>query len=183
MKKAFFLSSVTLWLCVSAGIAAAAVNTAGVPNFQKVNDSVYRGAQPTEEGFKNLAAMGVKTVVDLREPGEHSQAREEAWVKADGMRYVSVPLRGMSAPPDGEVQKVLGILNDPSAGPVFMHCRRGADRTGTMVACYRISHDHWTTRNALNEARTLGMHFYEWAMQDYVTKFGAMELTGSASAR
>jgi hypothetical protein len=57
----------------------------GVPNFQKVNDGVYRGAQPTDLGFRNLAGLGIKTIIDLRLTGEHSEAEEERIVKANAM--------------------------------------------------------------------------------------------------
>jgi protein tyrosine/serine phosphatase len=77
----------------------------------------------------------------------------------------------MSAPPDAKVAKILAILNDESAGPVFVHCRRGADRTGTVIACYRISHDHWDNRKALDEARSMGMSFFERSMQSYVARY------------
>jgi tyrosine-protein phosphatase SIW14 len=169
-----------VWLSVAAALASGQV--AGVSNFQKVNDQVYRGGQPTSDGFKNLAAMGVKTVIDLRLIGEHSQAEEENWVEADGMCYLSIPLKGMSAPPEAEVANILAILNDPSAGPVFVHCRRGADRTGTILACYRISHDHWENRQALQEARGLGMSFLERAMQNFVLRFNPGEPKVVASA-
>ncbi len=160
-------------IIASVGMATAfGATVAGVPNFQKVNDSVYRGGQPSEEGFKSLATMGVKTVLDLRETGEHSQGQEETWVQADGMRYISLPLKGLAAPMDADVAKALAILNDPAAGPVFVHCRRGADRTGTILACYRISHDHWNNVSALKEARGLGMRFFEKAMQNYVKRYG-----------
>ena len=153
-------------------LAAAAISSAqvaGVPNFQKVNDRIYRGGQPTRDGFKNLAGLGVVTVIDLR--GEHSQANEEAAVKSAGMRYVSIPLKELSAPRDVDVSRTLAILNDSSVGPVFMHCRRGADRTGTIVACYRVSHDHWDNRKALEEARGYGMSRLERGMQHYILRF------------
>lgn len=153
----------------SAALASAQV--AGVPNFQKVNDHLYRGGQPSRDGFAHLAAIGVKTVIDLRGIGEHSQAQEQTWVSGDGMRYVSIPMGQLSAPQDAEVVKALSILNDSSAGLVFVHCRRGADRTGTIVACYRISHDHWDNRKALDEARGYGMSRFERAMQHYILRF------------
>jgi uncharacterized protein (TIGR01244 family) len=149
---------------------------AGVPNFQKVNDAVYRGAQPTDEGFKALAGLGIKTVIDLREIAEHSQADEEKAVKANGMRYVSVPMKGMSSPTAEQVSSVLAYLNDENSGPVFVHCRRGADRTGTVIACYRIAHDHWQNDKALSEARSLGMSWFERAMQHYVQAFSGAVL-------
>jgi hypothetical protein len=87
------------WLCIGVlPTACLAGELAGVPNFQKVNDGVYRGAQPSELGFKNLAGLGIKTVLDLRLIGEHSGADEERAVKANAMRYVSVPMKGMHTP-------------------------------------------------------------------------------------
>jgi protein tyrosine/serine phosphatase len=157
-----------------------------LPNFQKVNDHVYRGGQPSNEGFRTLAKLGVKTIVDLREIGEHSQAEEARIVKAEGMQYVSVPMKGMSAPSEEQMSRVLALLNDESGGPVFIHCRRGADRTGTVIAAYRIGHDHWENKNALNEAKGLGMGFWEKAMQHYVLHYAATapapSVAGSADA-
>jgi protein tyrosine/serine phosphatase len=166
-----FLRAVTFAACLASLAAVASAQVAGVHNFLKVNDQVYRGAQPSDLGFKNLAGLGVKTVIDLREIGEHSQTEEESWVKLDGMHYISIPMKGLSAPTDSEVTKVLAIMNDSTAWPVFIHCRRGSDRTGTVVACYRISHDHWQNRKALHEARQMGMSFLERAMQSYVMRY------------
>jgi len=69
-----------------------------LPNFQKVDDPFYRGAQPTNSGFKDLAERGIKTVGDLRDISEHSQADEQKAVTDLGMRYVSVPMQGMATP-------------------------------------------------------------------------------------
>ena len=158
-----------LLICSAGAVIAASMD--GVPNFQKVNDGLYRGGQPTQGGFKELAGLGVKTIVDLRLPDEHSRAEEKKWVEALGMRYINVPLRGLSAPSATDVAQILAIFNDSSAGPVFVHCRRGADRTGTVVACYRISHDRWENRKALDEARGYGMRVWERAMQHYVMHY------------
>jgi tyrosine-protein phosphatase SIW14 len=166
-----------IFFAVCLGVTAT-IASAQVPNFQKLNEKVYRGAQPSSDGFKYLAGLGVKTVIDLRLPDEHSQADEEKWVKSDGMQYLSIPLRGLSAPPDQAVSKILAILNDPSAGPVFVHCRKGADRTGTILACYRISHDHWENRKALEEARGLGMSVFERAMRNYVLRYKGGDTPG-----
>jgi protein tyrosine/serine phosphatase len=77
----------------------------------------------------------------------------------------------MSAPSPQNVAKVLALFNDASAGPVFVHCRRGADRTGTVIACYRISHDGWENHKALQEAKSDGMSWTEIAMKHYVLGF------------
>jgi tyrosine-protein phosphatase SIW14 len=148
--------------------AAAGTGMAGVGNFQKVNDHVYRGAQPTEQGFQTLAKLGIQTVVDLQEVGDARSVSEATWVKAAGMQYISVPMKGMETPSDENVAKVLALLENTSTGPVFVHCHRGADRTGGVIACYRIEHDHWENIKALAEARSLGMSWYQLAIQHYV---------------
>jgi len=150
------------------GLAAETATPSGVPNFHQVNERLYRGGQPTTEGFQSLAKMGVKTVIDLRETSERSAA-EENTLKSLNMRYVAVPM--INCPSPEQASKVLAIMNEQSAGPVFIHCRRGADRTATLVACYRISHDNWENEKALKEARSFGMHWFEYAMFRFVRAF------------
>ena len=142
-----------------------------LPNFQEVNDHVFRGGQPSDGGFKNLAQRGIKTVVDLRMPDEHSIPHEKQVVEADGMRFISIPMMGLSAPTVQQISKALDVLEDKDSWPVFVHCRRGSDRTGTVLACYRITHDHWENRKALDEAKTYGISVFERAMRSYIEHF------------
>ena len=87
------------------------------------------------------------------------------------MQYVSVPMKGMETPSTESVTRVLSLLEDSTTGPVFVHCRRGADRTGGVIACYRIEHDHWSNSHALAEARSMGMSWFELAIQHYVLSY------------
>ena len=169
-RQRFLIISTVLFLGTAISIGAPLILT-GVPNFYKVDNQVYRGAQPTAEGFASLAKLGVKTVIDLRELGEHSQAAEEAIVKAGGMQYFSIPLKKMGTPSVETISRILGLLNDSSAGPVFVHCKRGADRTGAVIACYRISHDSWNNTQALSEAKDDGMSAFQRALKHYVKQF------------
>jgi len=171
MTQRIQVNVMTLKACLVATLTLSAAFAGSIPRFQKVDDHVYRGGQCDEAGFKDLAAMGVKTVIDLRAIGEHSQADEQKLVTGLGMRYVSIPMKGLSTPRDSDVAAVLALFNDTAAGPVFVHCRRGADRTGTVVAAYRIAHDHWENQKALSEARSLGMSFIERAMMGYVMHY------------
>ena len=161
--------AVLLTTCASLPLASAAA-VRGVPNFQTVNDRVYRGGQPSEEGFRNLAAMGIRTIVDLQEEGHRSKA-EKKLVKSLGMRYINIPMKGMRNPNDKQVSHALKTLQDDSHAPVFVHCKRGADRTGMVVACYRIEHDNWEPQRALSEARSYGMSWYQFPLQRYVLNY------------
>ena len=143
----------------------------GIQNFHQVNESVFRGAQPTEEGFQRLAKMGVKTIVDLRREDEHSTASERRMVEAAGMKYVNLPMQGFVAPHDAVISRVLAVLNNTGGGAVFVHCKRGADRTGGVIACYRISHDGWDNHKALKEAKTLGMRWTQFGIMSYIVNF------------
>jgi len=144
----------------------------GIKNFHEVDQQVYRGAQPTAEGFQYLANLGVKVVLDLRERDERSRA-EERMVTADGMRYVNVPMSGMTPPTESETKTVLALLEDSAGGPVFVHCRRGADRTGAVIAAYRIDHDQWDNPRALREALANGMRWFQIRRQQYISTFPA----------
>jgi protein tyrosine/serine phosphatase len=160
-----------------AGVEAATIfDISGVPNFHQVDEHVYRGAQPYGQGYAGLAKIGIKTVIDLRGEGSEGNAVQRA-----GMRYVRLPWSGYKAPADSQITAVLSLLNDNAAWPVFVHCRRGADRTGTAIACYRIEHDHWTNQQALAEARTFGMSSMEIAMQRFILRFAAPGVASNAA--
>lgn len=142
----------------------------GIENFYQLNDHVYRGAQPSSQGFDYLAKNGIKTVIDLRERDDRSMA-EERTVTAAGMRYVNVPMTGLTPPTDAEIARILSLLEDASAGPVFVHCKRGADRTGAMIGAYRIHHDGWEGKHALDEAMSRGMSGFQIPRQKYIRSF------------
>jgi tyrosine-protein phosphatase SIW14 len=142
----------------------------GIQNFWQIDDHVYRGAQPTDEGFRNLAKLGIRTVIDLREADARSTA-EEKTVTSAGMRYVSVPMTGLTPPTSEQITKILTMLQDGSVGPVFVHCKRGADRTGLVIAVYRIQHDQWENSRALAEAMSRGMSWLQFPRQNYVLQY------------
>jgi tyrosine-protein phosphatase SIW14 len=159
---------------------AAGLSAPGVPNFYQVNDHVYRGAQPTDEGWKSLASLGVKTVIDLRLQNEHPTQAERQAVEAAGMHYINIPMNGLIAPTNEQISKVLGLLDSTKEGPVFIHCRRGADRTGTVIACYRVAHDHWQNKKALAEAKSAGMSWIEIGMRRYVQGYAPESVSAAA---
>ena len=150
--------------------ALASSSVPGINNFYQVDEHVYRGAQPTVEGLNYLAKIGVKTVLDLREDDERSAAEAQV-VTSLGMQYVSVPMTGLTPPTEAEITRILALLEDGTAGTVFVHCKRGADRTGAVIAAYRIDHHHWDNPRALKEAMSCGMSFFQFPRQSYILKF------------
>jgi tyrosine-protein phosphatase SIW14 len=160
----FLVSVLIMGLPVFAGSAP------GIKNFDKVDAHVYRGAQPTTEGLNYLAKLGVKTIVDLREAGDRAKA-EERTVTGDGMTYVNVPMTGLTPPTEAEITRLLAMLEDTTTGPVFVHCWRGADRTGAVIAAYHIDHDRWDSDRALRDAKAHSMSFFQLPRQNFIKSF------------
>jgi tyrosine-protein phosphatase SIW14 len=149
----------------------------GVENFWKIDDHVYRGAQPTEEGFQNLARLGVRVVVDLR-AGDARSVEEQKIVTAAGMQYVNVPMKGLTPPTREQITRIMTLLQGSSDGSVFVHCKRGADRTGVVIAVYRIEHDRWQNSRALSEAMSRGMSWMQFPRQKYVRSYHPQRVAG-----
>lgn len=144
-------------------------------NFHEVNNKLYRGAQPGPGGLQKLAGLGIKTVVNLRGQGENVR-KEEAEARAAGLRYFSIPFDRTGRPDDAEMKQVLAIIDTPEYQPVFVHCKQGVDRTGTVIAIYRITHDGWTSEQAKAEANRNGMHPWERGMKNYIRDYYQRQL-------
>ena len=122
----------------------------GVPNFGQVTDTLYRGGQPTAEGFEGLAHEGVGVVVDL----SRNQSERDK-VKKLGMEYVSIPWHCFHLE-DKQVAQFLRVLREHSDQKIFVHCRLGEDRTGMMIAGYRMAEQGWTAEQARKEMTAFG---------------------------
>jgi uncharacterized protein (TIGR01244 family) len=142
----------------------------GIVNFGKVNDRLYRGAQPDAAGIKSLARLGIKTIIDLRMTNDVWQA-EAAEARANGLTYTNVPMKGFGRPKPEHVEQALAII-DSLPSPVFVHCQHGCDRTGTIIACYRIRHEQWSSEQALREAKQYGISVFSRGMKKYILEFG-----------
>lgn len=161
---------VTLALLASAGLSQQSAPHDKLPNFHEVNSKLFRGAQPATGGVQQLAGLGIKTIVNLRGPGE-KVLNEEAAARSAGLRYFSIPFDRMGRPDDAEMKQVLAIIDAPENQPVFVHCKQGVDRTGTVIAIYRITHDGWTSEQAKAEANRYGMHAWERGMKNYIRDY------------
>jgi protein tyrosine phosphatase (PTP) superfamily phosphohydrolase (DUF442 family) len=118
--------------------------------FGKVNDTYFRGAQPKGSDFRDLAALGVKTVIDLQRDGPSNEAGN---VAAAGMKFFRIGMTTSNAPTDAQVAQFFEIVNNPANQPVYVHCAGGRHRTGTMTALYRMTIDGWNASQAYNEMK------------------------------
>ena len=124
------------------------LNVKGLPNLGEVTPTLYRGSQPTRQGFERLAKMHVAIVVDLR--GNRKGERDT--VTSLGMQYVPIPWFCM-LPKNIVMAQFLNLLRDKQGKKVFVHCNTGIDRTGMMVAAYRMAVEGWTADEAMKEMR------------------------------
>lgn len=127
----------------------------GVPNLHRVTTNFYRSAQPTADGMKALKKMGIRTVVNLR--SFHSDRDE---IGDTGLAYEHIHMKAWH-PEEKEIVRFLRIVSDKRRFPVLVHCKHGADRTGTMCAIYRIAIQGWTKKEAVAEMTQGGFGFHE----------------------
>ncbi len=131
---------------------------AGIDNFGRVNAQLYRGAQPDSEGFAELKKLGIDIVVRLS-LGDEGAAAEREEVEALGMEFVAIPWSTTREPEREKVLAFMGLMREHPDKKVFVHCKRGADRTGVFVAAYRIAFDRWTPAQAMDEMNAFHYHY------------------------
>jgi tyrosine-protein phosphatase SIW14 len=157
MKRDMLRRSTTVLIAIiSLGIAALAQTSPSefkginIKNFGQMDAGFYRGAQPMPEDFKALKDLGVKTVVDLQnDPTNY----EKADVEALGMKYVNIPMSGVSKPKTSDVDTFLALVNNPDTGTIYVHCKAGIHRTGVMGAAYRLTKSGWDYDKAYQEMK------------------------------
>jgi protein tyrosine/serine phosphatase len=156
-----------------------------ISNFGQMDERFYRGARPKERDYQALAALGIKTVIDLT---DNSRENEQPAVEAAGLRYVNIPLVDKSYPTAEQVDAFLKVVDDPATGKFYLHCAGGRHRTGIMGAVYRFNHDNWNYDQAY--AEMLQYDFYtsnghgkqKDFVQDYWQQFQAKQASANAAA-
>lgn len=145
-----------------------------IKNFGQMDERFFRGGQPDKDEFGQLAALGIKTVIDLREDPEDY---EKANVEALGMRYVNIPMIAKKYPQSSQVEEFLKLVDDPETGKFFVHCAGGRHRTGVMGAVYRFNHYKWDFDQVYAEMKKYDF-YTRWGhgdmkkfVQDYAASF------------
>ena len=157
-------------------VASATAKTApafpniSIKNFGKMDDRFFRGAQPEEKDYKDLAVLGIKTIIDLRDDPTGYERRD---AEAAGMHYVNIPMSDSKRPQDAQIEEFLKLANDPATGSFYVHCAGGRHRTGVMGAVYRITKYGWNFDQAYKEMEAYDF-YTRWghgALKDYVKDY------------
>lgn len=159
----------------------------GIPNFHQVDGYLLRGGQPTRDGFFYLRSLGVRVIVNLRSGGKKTD-EEKKLVETLGMKFVSIPWKlwnPFTVPKDSDVNRFLQVIEKAHKEnqKVFVHCKEGSDRTGLMIACYRISEYGWLPQRAWMEMKRYGFKWYwYWRFKGYLYNFNKKKV-GSNTKR
>lgn len=151
----------------------------GLPNLHKVSDSLYRGAQPTAEGLKQLEKLGIKTVFNLR-----FLTSDRKKLKGTQLDYEHINTTTFSTETKNVI-RFLKIATDPQRTPIFVHCHRGVDRTGVMCAAYRIVVEGWSKEEAIEEMTNGGFTSrpIKKNLLDYLRKMDVEKIQRDAGLR
>ena len=170
-------SAVLLSLILTPAQAWAADALPPIKRFVDVDGRLYRGAQPDLEGFKYLRDLGIGTIINLRMPKDAEKLKEREMVESLGMKYVHIPIEDGNfftrsrTVPDEAILTFFKTIDAAAPGKVFVHCHRGADRTGALVGFYRIVRHQWEGVRAYAEAREIGMRSWYKGLRRQVEEF------------
>lgn len=150
------------------------LHIAAIPNGGKINDHLYRGAQPRPQGVAELKKLGITTIVDLRGEDREKITWERRQAESLGIRFVNIPVSGWAPPTNEQVLQFLSYFRDDPNQKIFVHCRFGDDRTGVFVATYRMAIEKWPAEQALKEMYFFGFNgFWHPSMIAFIRDFPA----------
>ena len=154
--------------------ASADVSSVTIKNFGQMDERFFRGGQPKENDYSQLAALGIKTVIDLQ---DDPTSYEKQKVEALGMKYVNIPMSDKDYPESAKIAQFLKLVDEPTTGKFYVHCAGGRHRTGVMGAVYRFNHYNWNYDQVYAEMKKYDF-YTRWGhgdmkkfVQDYSVNF------------
>lgn len=157
-----------------------------IKNFGQMDANYFRGGQPKKDQYGQLKALGVTTVIDLRnDPAEY----EKPAVEALGMRYVNIPMDDAEYPSEATIARFLKEINDPANGTMYVHCKGGKHRAGVTGAVYRMTKYGWNYDQAFAEMERFnfdtswGRKVMKTFVQDYAAKMDNSKTSTTAAGQ
>jgi protein tyrosine/serine phosphatase len=163
-------ASIPAPMALTASTPSVASVTADIPKFAQVAPNFYRGGMPSAAALRELRDGGIKTVVSLAGEKKYLEAERTA-VHELGMKFVHIPLKAWRKPSNNDIDAFLQVVARKEKEPVFVHCVHGRDRTGAMVAMYRIQHDSWSAERAYDEMKQHGFRTFFRPLVSAVNSF------------
>ena len=159
------------------------VSAVTIKNFGQMDERFFRGGQPKEGDYQQLANLGIKTVIDLQnEPTSY----EKQSVEALGMKYINIPMSDKEYPETAKIDQFLKLVDDPATGKFYVHCAGGRHRTGVMGAVYRFNHYNWNYDQVYAEMKKYDF-YTRWGhgdmkkfVQDYASSFQSKQSVATA---
>ncbi len=140
-------------------------------NFHEIEPGVYRSGRLPQESYPYLQKLGIKTVVNFIDRKEEVEEENEN-LSEFGIKMISIPWNGFDYPKDKDVDKFLEIMRDPKERPILVHCKRGAERTGLMIGCWRIAQKKWRAGEAYQEMKASRFRaFWYGHLKKYLDQF------------
>jgi tyrosine-protein phosphatase SIW14 len=156
-----------------------------IRNFGQMDERFYRGAQPDKQDYKDLAALGIKTIIDLRDdPKDY----EQPMVESLGMKYIHIPMISKKYPTKEVTKSFLEVVSNPATGKFFVHCAGGRHRTGAMGAVYRFQFYNWNFDQVYKEMKqydfytTWGHGAFKDFVKDYYDRMQTSKPAAAAAA-
>ena len=148
----------------------------GIVNGHEATPEIVRGGDVCSVGVASLMALGVRRVIclkNIRDDSEREIQIEKAIVEEARLTWLWRPLenQGLFSYDDGSKVPAILELIEQSLGRVFVHCHHGSDRTGVVVACWRIKHQGWSADQAIAEMKRYGAAWYNRGMRQFVKEF------------
>jgi protein tyrosine/serine phosphatase len=145
--------------------------TIKIENFGRIDDHYYRGAQPKNHDYQDLATFGIRSVITLT--SDDTDPNEKTIVEKTGMKYYQIPMDSKIPPTPSQLAEFLRIVNDGDNQPVYVHCVAGKHRTGVMTAAYRLSHYGWTADQAYEEMKQykFGLAMFHPKLKTFVYEY------------
>jgi protein tyrosine/serine phosphatase len=172
---------------LAGGASAGSKRTAGnaspvdIENFGQMDERFFRGAKPHEADYPGLAAIGIKTIIDLT---DKPTSYEKSNAEAAGIHYVSIPMSDSRKPSNDQIEQFMKVVSQPSTGKFFVHCIGGRHRTGVMGAVYRMNQYGWSFDQAYDEMKKYDFYtrFGHGPLKDFVKEYAGSFHKNSNSA-
>ncbi len=188
LPKAFGIAGMTICVVLlffMSGCAGIIFSNGDQP--EKVSEGVFRGPHPQESDLYELSRMGIRTVLSL-EDNPTVVAEEENVCRSLNINFVNVPLSELFPPSPGDLERAVSVIRQNRNHGIYIHCRRGIDRTGYVIASFRMLVEKYALDTAYKECCDHGhsplvYFFWKHSLKEISREAHQTEISASGKIR